>query len=97
MKIIKMLSKNLKSLRKINGWTQAIAAEKLKVKLPTYQSYEDGRAEPDIERLILIADTYKITVDQLIRKDLTSFVQERIDSKEIERLIKKYPEQFKKK
>ncbi len=92
-----MLSKNLKSLRKLKDWTQAVAAENLKVKLPTYQSYEDGRAEPDIERLILIADTYKITVDQLIREDLSSFVEKKIDTKELERLKKKYPEQFKKK
>ena len=62
-----MLSTNLKVLRRVNGWTQAEAAKKLKIKLPTYQSYEDGRAEPDIARLIKIADTYKITVDKLIR------------------------------
>lgn len=92
-----MLSSNLKSLRKLKGWTQAVAADNLKVKLSTYQSYEDGRAEPDIERLIMIADTYKIMVDQLIREDLSEFVEKQIELKELERLKKKYPEQFKKK
>ena len=62
-----MLSNNLKTLRKLNDWIQDDVAKKLEIGTSKYQSYEDGRAEPNIETLIKIADLYGITVDQLIR------------------------------
>jgi transcriptional regulator with XRE-family HTH domain len=71
-----MLSKNLKTLRKVKGWTAEQTARKLKIKLPTYQSYESNRGiEPNIKTLIKISDLYKITVDKLVREEIKILIK----------------------
>jgi transcriptional regulator with XRE-family HTH domain len=65
-----MIAENLKTLRRSKNWAQVKTAKNLKIKLCRYQSYEESRAEPNIELLIKIADMYKITVDMLIRTKL---------------------------
>jgi len=63
--------KNLKYLRKLRGWTQEEFATKLKIKRSLLGAYEEERAEPRIEVLEIIGDLFKLTLDELLRKELS--------------------------
>lgn len=62
--------KNLKYLRKLRGWTQEEFAAKLKIKRSLLGAYEEERAEPRIEVLETVGDIFKLSLDELLRKDL---------------------------
>jgi transcriptional regulator with XRE-family HTH domain len=62
--------KNLKYLRKLRGWTQEEFAAKIKIKRSLLGAYEEERAEPRIEVLETVGDMFKLTLDELLRKDL---------------------------
>ena len=59
-------SHNLKTLRKDKSWTQVQFAERVGIKRSLVGAYEEGRAEPKIDMLILIAQTLNISLDQLL-------------------------------
>jgi transcriptional regulator with XRE-family HTH domain len=63
--------KNLKYLRKLRGLTQEEFATKLNIKRSLLGAYEEERAEPRIDVLELVSDTFKISLDELLRKDLS--------------------------
>src|ERR1700740_3213449 len=62
---------NLKYLRKLRGWTQEEFSAKLKIKRSLLGAYEEERAEPRIEVLEVVCDIFKLTLDELLRKDLS--------------------------
>lgn len=62
--------KNLKYLRKLRGWTQEEFALKLKIKRSLLGAYEEERAEPRIDVLEIVGDIFKLSLDELLRKDL---------------------------
>lgn len=62
--------KNLKYLRKLRGLTQEEFAMKLNIKRSLLGAYEEERAEPRIDVLELVSDSFKISLDELLRKDL---------------------------
>ena len=62
---------NLKYLRKLKGWTQEEFANKLGIKRSLIGAYEEERAEPRLEVLEVISDMFKVTLDELLRKDLS--------------------------
>jgi transcriptional regulator with XRE-family HTH domain len=64
-------NKNLKYLRKLRGWTQEEFAQKLRIKRSLLGAYEEERAEPRIDILEVVADMFKLTLDDLLRKDLS--------------------------
>ncbi len=64
-------NQNLKHLRKLRGWTQEEFATKLGIKRSLLGAYEEGRAEPRIDVLEVVADIFKLTLDELLRKDLS--------------------------
>ncbi len=64
-------NKNLKYLRKLRGWTQEEFATKLRIKRSLLGAYEEERADPRIEVLEVVADMFKLSLDELLRKDLT--------------------------
>lgn len=74
-------NKNLKYLRKLRGWTQEEFAQKLRIKRSLLGAYEEERAEPRIEVLEVVADMFKLTLDDLLRKDVsdnkTSYIARR--------------------
>jgi transcriptional regulator with XRE-family HTH domain len=53
-----IISKNLKKLREINGYTQDQIANYLKINRSTYSNYESGDRETPIQILEKIADLY---------------------------------------
>jgi len=62
---------NLKYLRKLRGWTQEEFAAKLGIKRSLLGAYEEERAEPRIEVLEVVGDMFKLTLDELLRKELS--------------------------
>jgi transcriptional regulator with XRE-family HTH domain len=66
-----LANKNLKYLRKLRGWTQEEFAQKLRIKRSLLGAYEEERAEPRIDILEIVADMFKLTLDDLLRKDVS--------------------------
>src|SRR5215216_1268405 len=64
-------NQNLKYLRKLRGWTQEEFAQKLRIKRSLLGAYEEERAEPRIDVLEVVCDIFKLTLDEILRKDLT--------------------------
>jgi len=64
-------NQNLKYLRKQRGWTQEEFATKLNIKRSLLGAYEEERAEPRYEVLEAVCDLFKLTMDELLRKDLS--------------------------
>jgi transcriptional regulator with XRE-family HTH domain len=62
---------NLKYLRKLRGWTQEEFAAQLGIKRSLLGAYEEERAEPRIDVLEIVSDIFKLTLDDLLRKDLS--------------------------
>ncbi len=55
------LALNLTRHRKVKGWSQEGAATAIGIKRSRLGSYEEGRAEPDSQTLMLICATYGVT------------------------------------
>ncbi|MDB5197714.1 MAG: family transcriptional regulator [Flaviaesturariibacter sp.] len=64
-------NKNMKYLRKLRGWTQEEFANKLRIKRSLLGAYEEERADPRIDVLEIVADMFKLSLDDLLRKDLS--------------------------
>lgn len=64
-------NQNLKYLRKLRGWTQEEFAQKLGIKRSLLGAYEEERAEPRIDVLEVVCDIFKLTLDDILRKDLS--------------------------
>lgn len=62
---------NLKYLRKLRGWTQEEFAAKLGIKRSLLGAYEEERADPRLEVMEYVSDVFKVTLDDLLRKDLS--------------------------
>ncbi len=62
---------NLKYLRKLRGWTQEEFAVKLGIKRSLIGAYEEQRADPRIEVLEVAGDIFKLSLDELLLKDLS--------------------------
>ena len=60
---------NLIELRKLNNLSQEDLAEKIGVSRQTLSKYETGESLPDIEKCRLIADAFKVSMDDLISYD----------------------------
>jgi len=65
-----LAGKNLKYLRKLRGWTQEEFATRLGIKRSLLGAYEEERAEPRIEVLETVSEIFKLTLDELLLKDL---------------------------
>jgi transcriptional regulator with XRE-family HTH domain len=62
---------NLKYLRKLRGLTQEEFAVKLNIKRSLLGAYEEERAEPRLDVLETISDWFKVSLDDLLRRDLS--------------------------
>jgi transcriptional regulator with XRE-family HTH domain len=63
---------NLKYLRKLRVWTQEEFAVKLGIKRSLIGAYEEERADPRLEVLEIVGDTFKLSLDELLLKDLSN-------------------------
>ena len=63
---------NLKYLRKLRGWTQEEFATKVNIKRSLVGAYEEERADPRLDVLEIVADIFKVSLDELLLKDLSN-------------------------
>lgn len=68
---MKIISKNIRHLRRLKGLTQELLAEDLKVTRSRISSYEENRAMPSIDFLMELSDFFDISIDLLAKNDLT--------------------------
>lgn len=64
-------SNNMKEVRQQRALTQTEVANQLHVSRQTISSWETGRTYPDILTLITIGKVYQISLDKLLREDLS--------------------------
>ncbi len=62
---------NIKFLRKRRGRTQVDVASALQMKRPTLSGYENGVAQPGIEALVAFSGYFNISLDTMLKIDLT--------------------------
>ena len=71
-------SSNIKFLRKRKGRTQDDVAFALGMKRPTLSGYENEVAKPSVEVLLAFSDYFKISVDTLIKVDLSALPESQL-------------------
>lgn len=59
-------SERLKYLRKLHMIPQKNLAEYLGISVSAYQYYEAGKNEPNIQKLIMLADLFGVSLDYLV-------------------------------
>lgn len=59
----------LQELRKMNGYSQEVLAEKLGVSRQSISKWERAEASPEIDNLMALANIYGITLDDLLNTD----------------------------
>src|ERR1035437_10232427 len=64
-------SSNIKLMRKRRGRTQDEIALELNMKRSTLSGYENGVAQPGIQQLIAYSDYFSVSIDTLIKIDLS--------------------------
>ena len=82
-----MFAKKLKELRKRRNYTQQQLAEKLGISTSAVGMYEQGRREPDSELLKRIAESFSVSVDELLSERAGSDVMELDEA--IDRVVNK--------
>ncbi|WP_440857570.1 helix-turn-helix domain-containing protein [Staphylococcus shinii] len=70
------LSEDLKKLRKEKGFTQEYIAKKLYVSIQTINKWENGKCLPDVINLVNIAKFYKVSLDELLRNEISGLIEE---------------------
>ena len=65
----KQFAENLKNVRIRAGLTQAQVAEKIGVAPSSYSCYESGKREPDVPKLIKLAEIFGVTGNELLGID----------------------------
>lgn len=71
-------STNLKTLRKRKKRTQDDVAFAIKLPRPTYSGYENGVSMPAIDTLIKLSDYYSVSIDVLLRLDLSKMTESQV-------------------
>lgn len=77
---MKYIQTNIKHLRTLKKFSQERFAEELSWTRSIVGSYEEGRSEPPIDRLIELSNYFNIPIDILVKNDLrktkeTSFIE----------------------
>ena len=67
------IGKNLKLLRNRLKKSQEEVATDLNLTRSSYSGYENNVAQPNLESLILLSEYYKVTIDDLIKKDFGAY------------------------
>lgn len=61
-----MISEQIYKLRKSNGWSQELLAEKLNVSRQTLSKWELNESKPNIDKLILIKNLFDVKYEDLL-------------------------------
>jgi transcriptional regulator with XRE-family HTH domain len=68
---MKKISKNIAHLRHLKGVSQEFLATELSITRSRLSSWEEHRAEPPIDLIIKLAEYFSVSVDSLVKIDLT--------------------------
>jgi transcriptional regulator with XRE-family HTH domain len=63
------LSKKLRDLREKCGYTQQQIANTLNIDRSTYSYYETGKTSPDIPSLIVLANVFSVSIEELLGQE----------------------------
>ena len=63
---MKIFQERLIEQRKLNKKTQREIAAYLQIAQPSYIRYENGSAEPSLEKLVKLADYFDVSTDYLL-------------------------------
>lgn len=69
-------SEKLKEIRKNEGLSQEQLAEKIGVSRQAITKWETGKGLPDVENIVILAEIFKITLDELLRDSAVRQEQE---------------------
>lgn len=61
------LQEKLQYLRKSKGLSQEELADKLEISRQAVSKWESGQSTPDINKIILLSEIYKVTIDSLLK------------------------------
>ncbi len=65
------ISEKIQQLRKSNGLSQEQLAEKLNVSRQAISKWESGASFPDVEKIVLISELFKVSTDYLMKDENT--------------------------
>lgn len=65
-----IISENIKYLRNLNRLTQEQFSSRIGIKRSLLGAYEEARANPPLDKLKLIAQSFGVSVDALIKQDI---------------------------
>jgi transcriptional regulator with XRE-family HTH domain len=68
-------SEKLQRLRKEKGLSQEQLAELIDVSRQSVSKWESGQTYPEINKLIILSDLFKITLDDLVKDKNTGFTE----------------------
>lgn len=63
---MKIFQERLIEQRKLNKLTQRQVADYLQIAQPSYIRYENGSSEPNLEKLVKLADYFDVSIDYLL-------------------------------
>lgn len=66
-----MIARGIKNQRSKNDMTQSELADKLGVNQSMIALYESGKRTPSVDALILIADIFNCSLDELCERSIT--------------------------
>jgi len=69
------LASNLKYLRKKSGKTQDALSSEVKIGRTTIANYESGVSEPNVETLLVFANYFGISLDDLLSKNMEDVIK----------------------
>ncbi|MDA3906401.1 MAG: helix-turn-helix transcriptional regulator, partial [Bacteroidales bacterium] len=74
-----IFSQNIKLLRKRKRFTQDEVAQSLSMKRSTLSGYENEVAHPNMQVLITFSDYFNVSIDTLIKVDLTKLAENQMN------------------
>lgn len=66
-----LIGKNIKKIRSIKNYSQQAFADLFDFSRASVGAYEEGRAEPKMDSVLLIAKQFNLSVDDLLTKEIT--------------------------
>lgn len=69
---------NIRLLRKRRGYSQDVVARELGVTRTSLSGYESGAVQPPLKNLMAISDFFGVTIDKLLRYNLTELSEKQL-------------------
>ena len=78
-----IIGSNLKYLRKLKNLTQQELANELGIQRSSIGAYEECRAAPKYPALESISNFFGISIDMLLKEDLSNYSEDELNNKDI--------------